>query len=98
MKYLKISSLLVLSLLLFASPALADLKCNLQSESHDLRAESMHEMLDSLEVLCTWSQDDFVTSGHCYSDVRPRAYPLGGLVKSGRHDAVPGVHGRGGAC
>ena len=59
MKYLKISSLLVLSLLLFAPAAQAAVKCDLASESHDLRAESMHEMLGALEVRCSWAANDF---------------------------------------
>ena len=62
MKYLKISSLLVLSLLLFAPAAQADVECELASESYDLRAESLHEMLGTLEVRCEWEADDFVTT------------------------------------
>jgi hypothetical protein len=59
MKYLKISSLLVLSLLLFAPAAQADVECNLSSEGYDLRAESRHEMLGNLEVRCSWEDNDF---------------------------------------
>ena len=59
MKYLKICSFAV-ALLLFASPAMAALECNLQSESHDLRAESKHEKLDDLEVVCSWASGDFI--------------------------------------
>ncbi|MDE0435324.1 MAG: hypothetical protein OXH92_15070 [Bryobacterales bacterium] len=62
MKYLKISSLLVLSLLLFAPSALAEISCELQSESRRIRMSSMHEMVgDSdgmIEVECTWTTAD----------------------------------------
>ena len=40
MKYVKLSSLLVLSLLLFAPAAQADVECELESESYDLRARA----------------------------------------------------------
>ena len=63
MKYLKICSFAVLSLLLFAPAAMADVECELASENHDLRAESMHEALDALEVRCTWASGDFVATG-----------------------------------
>ena len=62
MKYLKICSFAV-ALLLLASPAMADMECNLDSESYDLRAESMHESLGVLMVECTWEDDDFLTAG-----------------------------------
>ena len=62
MKYLKICSFAV-ALLLFASPAMADLECELASENHDLRAESMHEPLDALEVRCTWDANDLANAG-----------------------------------
>ena len=62
MKYLKISSLLVLSLLLFVPSAVAQVTCELQNESRRIRMESMHEMVgDSdgmLEVECTWAAGD----------------------------------------
>ena len=54
MKFLKISSLLVLSLLLFAPSALADVDCELRPDSQRMRAESQHEMLESLTVRCEW--------------------------------------------
>ena len=62
MKYLKISSLLVLSLLLFAPSALAQITCELNSESRRIRMSSMHEKVgDSdgkIEVECTWATAD----------------------------------------
>ena len=45
MKYLKISSLLVLSLLLFAPAALADVECELRRSTAKVRAESTAEPL-----------------------------------------------------
>ena len=55
MKYLKISSLLVLSLLLFVPAALADVTCEVLQAFPVIRAESLIEMLgpelrDSLRV------------------------------------------------
>ena len=52
MKYLKISSLLVLSLLLFAPSAWADVECELRPNSQRLRMESENEELNDLTVLC----------------------------------------------
>ena len=52
MKYLKISSLLVLSLLLFAPQALADVECELRPSSQRVRMESQMEMLAALTVRC----------------------------------------------
>ena len=52
MKYLKISSLLVLSLLLFVPAAVADVTCELRPNSKRLRMESMHEPLATLTVRC----------------------------------------------
>ena len=45
MKYLKISSLLVLSLLLFVPAALADVECELRPNSQRIRMESENEEL-----------------------------------------------------
>ncbi|MCY4584335.1 MAG: hypothetical protein OXE50_16305 [Chloroflexi bacterium] len=62
MKFLKISSLLVLSLLLCAPSAMAAVTCELESESRRIRMESMHEMVGDdegmLEVKCTWASED----------------------------------------
>ena len=55
MKYLKISSLLVLSLLLLAAPAMAQVTCELQPGIDRLRAESEYEMLSRVDVLCEWT-------------------------------------------
>ena len=52
MKYLKISSLLVLSLLLFAPAAWAQVECTLQPGVDRLRAESEVEVLSTVEVEC----------------------------------------------
>ena len=52
MKYLKISSLLVLSLLLFVPQALADVECEVDFSNQRLRMESQHEMVDDIEVTC----------------------------------------------
>ena len=52
MKYLKISSLLVLSLLLFAPAAMADVECELRPSSQRIRMESQHEKLAVLTVRC----------------------------------------------
>ena len=52
MKYLKISSLLVLSLLLFVPAALADVECELRPSSQRVRMESQMEMLAALTVRC----------------------------------------------
>ena len=54
MKYLKISSLLVLSLLLFAPAAQAAVDCNIGSSLQEIRMESMNEALKELTVTCTW--------------------------------------------
>ena len=62
MKYMKLSSLLVLSLLLFAPGAVADVTCELQSESRRIRMESMHEKVGDdkgmLEVECSFTGVD----------------------------------------
>ena len=58
MKYLKISSLLVLSLLLFVPAALADVTCELRTNTQRIRMESENEPLDALTIRCTWLQDD----------------------------------------
>ena len=60
MKYLKISSLLVLSLLLFAPGAWADMECELESENTRLRGESRHESLGTLTVECSWENADTI--------------------------------------
>ena len=54
MKYLKISSLLVLSLLLFAPAALADVTCEIRPNSQRIRMESQNEELGALTIRCTW--------------------------------------------
>ena len=54
MKYLKLSSLLVLSLLLFAPAAWADIECRLQPNLRSIRAESMAELIDDVTVRCAW--------------------------------------------
>ena len=53
MKYLKISSLLVLSLLLFAPAALADVECELRPNSQRIRMESENEELGAIMIRCT---------------------------------------------
>ena len=65
MKFLKISSLLVLSLLLFAPQALADVECELRPNSQRVRMESQMEMLAALTIRCE-SEDgdlDSITAG-----------------------------------
>ena len=62
MKYLKISSLLVLSLLLFAPAALADVECELRPNSQRIRVESENEELGAIRVRCTWDEDDIVAA------------------------------------
>ena len=52
MKFLKISSLLVLSLLLFVPAALADVTCELRPNSQRVRMESEMEMLAALTLRC----------------------------------------------
>ena len=52
MKFLKISSLLVLSLLLFVPAALADVECELRPNSQRVRMESEMEMLAALTLRC----------------------------------------------
>ena len=60
MKYLKISSLLVLSLLLFAPSAQAEVSCIIGTNLQELRMESGAEKVDGLKVTCTWTAaDDF---------------------------------------
>lgn len=71
MKYLKISSLLVLSLLLFAPQALADAECEVRPNNQRVRMESEMEMLETLSVLCTWTGD----SGIGVTDPDPSATP-----------------------
>ena len=57
MKYLKISSFLVLSLLLFAPAALADVECEVRPNSQRVRMESKHEGLTELTIRCTTDAD-----------------------------------------
>ena len=53
MKYLKISSLIVLSLLLFVPSALAQVECEVAAQFNQrIRMESEMEMLDALTVRC----------------------------------------------
>jgi hypothetical protein len=59
MKYLKISSLLVLSLLLFAPAAQAVMECNLNTNLQEIRMESEAEEVKDLTVTCTWGSGDF---------------------------------------
>ena len=53
MKYLKISSLLVLSLLLFSSSALAQVECEVRPDNQRIRMESKMEMVEALTIRCT---------------------------------------------
>ena len=71
MKYLKISSLLVLSLLLFAPSAWADVECELRPGNQRLRMESENEMLNMLIVRCdsTAGNLDSATGGLTLQDV-----------------------------
>ena len=62
MKYLKISSLLVLSLLLFAPAALADVECRLQPNLGSIRAESMAESIEPVDMRCEWAADDITAA------------------------------------
>ena len=81
MKFLKISSLLVLSLLLFAPAALADVECELRPNSQRIRVESENEMLGAIRVRCTWEEDDIVAAdgvNDCRQHVRSRDTVLGG--------------------
>lgn len=52
MKYLKICSFAVLSLLLFAPAAMADVECEVDFNNQRLREESQHEKLEDIEVTC----------------------------------------------
>ena len=52
MKYMKLSSLLVLSLLVLAPSAWADVECELRPDSQQLRMEGQHEMLEALTIRC----------------------------------------------
>ena len=65
MKYMKLSSLLVLSLLLFAPAAVAAVECDLNTESRRIRMESMHEKVGDengmLRVTCTWTEANIDT-------------------------------------
>ena len=63
MKFLKISSLLVLSLLLFAPSALAQVECEVRPANQRIRMESEREMLDALTVRCTFTGGDIDSSG-----------------------------------
>ena len=53
MKYLKISSLLVLSLLLFVPAAMAQITCEVRPNNERIRMESEMEMIESLTVRCS---------------------------------------------
>ncbi|MDE0294216.1 MAG: hypothetical protein OXI93_08500, partial [Bryobacterales bacterium] len=53
MKFLKISSLLVLSMLLFVPSVLAQVECEVRPNNQRIRMESEMEMLDNLTVRCT---------------------------------------------
>ena len=61
MKYLKISSLLVLSLLLLAPSAQAAVNCTLSTSLDEIRMESNMEMLEDLTITCTWDANDIGT-------------------------------------
>ena len=58
MKYLKISSLLVLSLLLLAPAAQAEVTCTLGTNLQEIRMESEAEKVEGLKVTCTWIAND----------------------------------------
>ncbi len=62
MKFLKISSLLVLSLLLFAPSALAQVECEVRPSNQRIRMESEMEMLENLTVRCTLTAAADITS------------------------------------
>ena len=62
MKYLKISSLIVLSLLLFVPSALAQVECEVRPDNQRIRMESEMEMLDALTVRCTFTGGDIDAS------------------------------------
>ena len=53
MKYMKLSSLLVLSLLLFVPGAMAQVNCVVRPSNQRIRMESKMEKLDNLTVRCT---------------------------------------------
>ena len=55
MKFLKISSLLVLSLLLFAPAAQSAVTCTLGTSLEEIRMESSMEGLEDLTVTCAWT-------------------------------------------
>ena len=60
MKFLKISSLLVLSLLLFAPQAAqAEVECTIGTNLQEIRMESEAEEVKDLTVTCTWAAGDF---------------------------------------
>ena len=62
MKYMKLSSLLVLSLLLFAPGAWAALECEIGSSLQEIRMESMNESLNDITVTCTWGSTDIAVT------------------------------------
>ena len=59
MKYMKFCSLLVLSLLLFAPSAQAEVECTIGTNLQEIRMESGAEKVDGLTVTCTWAANDF---------------------------------------
>ena len=61
MKYLKISSLLVLSLMLLAPSAQAAVECTIGTNLQEIRMESEAEEVKDLTVTCTWAAGDFGT-------------------------------------
>ncbi len=62
MKFLKISSLLVLSLLLFAPSVLAQVECEVRPNNQRIRMESEMEMLGGITVRCEWQSGDIVAA------------------------------------
>ena len=60
MKYLKICSFAVLSLLLFAPAAMADIECRLQPNLDSIRAESKMEKIEDVEMRCEWGANDLL--------------------------------------
>ena len=62
MKYLKFSSLLVLSLLLFAPSVLAQVECEVRPSNQRIRMESEMEMINSLTVRCEYATATNITA------------------------------------
>lgn len=70
MKYMKLSSFLILGLLL-AMPAMADVECGLRNNFDDIRAESKDESIENLVMRCSWDEGNEIgtTAGDSMFDL-----------------------------